>query len=291
MKSFSPVGMAVKGLFGGFFYPSDSPNPNAGHGGAKTFGNPRGLYVGFSWNGRVIPKATTPVLSGSVVSGHPVLNWTASTISGSTIAAYQIWREVDGVPPFIDYDSVAGNVLTYTDNLADPTLHSYTYFVVAQPVVGLDSDASNEVTLSTPPLNITRHVTAQADFLNIPFIGTWEAAGVGYANGDGFGTLSNDGSVDNSDVNGNYLAAACTVTGGPPAGQGLYIVFQAGPAQDMFESVTIGANTYTSAGVTSYDTRADNGTAGATWQVWFWNTANIDFTDGVTTPVTFNNVI
>lgn len=284
--------MAVKGLFGGFFYPANSINPNAGHGGAKTFGNPRGIYVGYSVAG-FPAQATQPVLSGSINgSNQPVLNWTASTVTGSTIASYEIFRRQVGTPgPFPSLTSVSGAVLTFTDTTADLNAHAYQYYVIAHPTAGLDSIPSNTVTVTKPPpLNITRHVTAQQDFLNIPFIGTWEAAGVGYANGDGFGTLSNDGSVDNSDLNGNYLAAACTVTGGPPAGQGLYIVTQAGPSQDMFESVTIGANTYTSASVTSYDTRADNGTAGATWQVWFWNTPNVDFTDGVTVAVTFNNV-
>ncbi|MGH3430424.1 MAG: hypothetical protein ACRDQZ_23125 [Mycobacteriales bacterium] len=237
------------------------------------------------------PRATTPVLSGSVIGGVPTLNWTASTIVDSTIDDYQIFREVDGTPPFTLLDTVDGATLTYADHTADPVLHSYTYYVVAQPDVGLDSNPSNQVTLSTPPLNVTVHVTA-ADNFEMPFSGTWETAGTGYSSdGSPLGLLVPAGSIDSTAIGTHTLYAICTITSGPPTGQGLMVVMPSGTSQDAFESVTIGSNTYLSADA-DYSQRADNGTVGAgPWQCWLWVTGNVDFTDGVTTPVTFNNVI
>jgi len=237
------------------------------------------------------PQATTPELSGSVIGGVPTLDWTASTVEGSFIAEYDIFREVDGTPPFDFLDFVDGSVLTYQDLSADPAHHSYTYYVVAVPFVGDDSDQSNQVTLgSSGPVDVTVHVTAEAT-ADIPFTGTWETAGVGYSSdGTPFGTLLPAGSIDSSAIGAHVLASICTITGGPPAGRGLMVVMPADTPQDAFDSVTIGANTYLSADA-DYTQRADNGTVGAgPWQCWLWVTANVDFSDGVTTPVTFNGV-
>ncbi|MGH2855374.1 MAG: hypothetical protein ACRDLF_14410, partial [Solirubrobacteraceae bacterium] len=242
-----------------------------------------------------MPKATTPVLSGSVIVGVPTLDWTASTIAGSTIAHYEVFREVDATPPFTLLTTVDGATLTYADGSADPTHHSYTYYVIAEPTVGVNSDHSNEISLGTTAVNVTVHVTSASNF-EMPFGGTWETAGTGYSSdGDGFGTLIPVGAVDSTDIDGHFLAACCVITGGPPTVHGLMILLPAVTAQDVFESVDVtlaagATHNFTSASA-AYTQRDDNGDVNpGPWQCWFWNTTDVDFSDGEVTTVTFNGV-
>lgn len=94
----------------------------------------------------ILAQATAPVLSGLVVTNDRFeLDWTASTIEGSTIQGYQLFRNQNG-GAFSLYQTL-GNVLTYTD-LGVTVGPVYGYHVVAVPVVGGNSPASNEVDLS-----------------------------------------------------------------------------------------------------------------------------------------------
>lgn len=90
-------------------------------------------------------QATAPVLSGNIVGASEVdLTWTASTITGSTIANYAVWRNVDA-GPFSLLTTTAGNVLAFND-LTVTHGHVYQYYVIAHPTQGSDSPQSNTVT-------------------------------------------------------------------------------------------------------------------------------------------------
>lgn len=89
------------------------------------------------------PQASAPVLSGNIVGTDVDLSWTASTISGSTITNYQIWKSIDsGAFALL---TTLGNVLAYADSTTT-TGHTYQYYVIAVPAVGLNSNHSNTVT-------------------------------------------------------------------------------------------------------------------------------------------------
>jgi hypothetical protein len=94
----------------------------------------------------LLAVAPAPVLSiDAVVDTTAELDWTAAgTITGSTIATYQIWRSTDGVT----YDlltSVAGGVLTYDDATLEAST-TYFYYVIAVATDESESPASNIVT-------------------------------------------------------------------------------------------------------------------------------------------------
>lgn len=88
-------------------------------------------------------SATTPVLSVNVLTQQARLTWTAATVLGSTIAHYELYRSTDGGATF-NFLIEVGNVLAYADSPTPGA--SYKYYVVARPVVGLDSANSNIVT-------------------------------------------------------------------------------------------------------------------------------------------------
>lgn len=88
-------------------------------------------------------QATTPVLAGVLVASDVDLSWSAATVPGSTIANYELFRNIDG-GAFSPLTTVAGNVLAYVD-LAPPPGHTYGYTVQALPTLGLNSAMSNEV--------------------------------------------------------------------------------------------------------------------------------------------------
>lgn len=91
----------------------------------------------------VTATATAVVLTGQVINNNSVeLDWTASSIEGSTISGYQVWRNQNG-GAFILLTS-PGNVLTYTDNAVVLGV-IYGYFVIAVPVAGNNSPDSNTV--------------------------------------------------------------------------------------------------------------------------------------------------
>lgn len=93
-------------------------------------------------------QATAPVLSGLEISSTEIdLTWTASTVPGSTIANYHLFRSVDG-GGFTSLTTTAGNVLLFHDTTVTSG-HTYRYFVFAIPVAGSNSPNSNIVTLST----------------------------------------------------------------------------------------------------------------------------------------------
>src|SRR2546430_743154 len=87
-------------------------------------------------------QATPPVLSGALSGTNVVLNWTAATITGSTITNYLLYRNVDG-GAFSLFQTL-GNVLTYTDTTT-AVGHTYGYNVVGVPAVGANSVPSNTV--------------------------------------------------------------------------------------------------------------------------------------------------
>lgn len=92
-------------------------------------------------------SATPVVLSGQVVNNDSiVLTWTASTIEDSTIAGYQVWKDIDG-GNFTLLHTTDGVTLTLEDD--DVVVnHVYGYFVVAVPTVGGNSPPSNIVDLA-----------------------------------------------------------------------------------------------------------------------------------------------
>lgn len=88
--------------------------------------------------------ATAVVLSGSIVNNDEVdLTWTASTVEGSTIANYLVFRNQDG-GAFSQLTEVDGSTLAFNDTtvVLGPV---YGYYVVAIPVQGLSSPPSNVV--------------------------------------------------------------------------------------------------------------------------------------------------
>ena len=87
-------------------------------------------------------QATPPVLSGSLSGTNAVLNWTAATITGSTITNYLLYRNVDA-GAFSLFQTL-GNVLTYTDTTTTVG-HTYGYKVQGVPAVGVPSAFSNTV--------------------------------------------------------------------------------------------------------------------------------------------------
>lgn len=96
----------------------------------------------------IVAKATTPVLSGQVINNNAVLlDWTQSTVEGSIIDHFEIWKNQDGGAFFHLTNTLAGDTLEYEDD-AVAVNHVYQYFVVAVPVLGLDSNPSNIVTES-----------------------------------------------------------------------------------------------------------------------------------------------
>lgn len=74
-----------------------------------------------------------------------LLTWTASTVVGSSIDGYQLFRGVNSGPITL-YQSL-GDVLAYTDTDVSNG-NNYSYYVVAVPLVGINSNPSNTVTES-----------------------------------------------------------------------------------------------------------------------------------------------
>lgn len=92
---------------------------------------------------QVLAKASTPVLQGQVINNNAVLlDWTASDIEDSTIDHYQVWKNQDGGAFVHAYDSA----LLELEDDAVAINHVYQYFVIAVPVLGINSDPSNIVT-------------------------------------------------------------------------------------------------------------------------------------------------
>lgn len=112
----------------------------------------------------ILGIATAPVLSGNVLDATDIgLTWTASSVSGSTIGNYQVYRQVDG-GAFSLLTTVSGSTLAYTDStVASP--HVYDYYVVAVPVVGINSPNSNTVQFgyqaTTPTLSGSINIVLQ----------------------------------------------------------------------------------------------------------------------------------
>jgi hypothetical protein len=109
-----------------------------------------GRYVAVGDNANVstrenssTPQASPPVLSGSIVGTDAHLSWTASTIFGSTITNYQVWKKIDSGS--FALLTTLGNVLAYIDSTTAAG-HTYQYYVIAVPAVGLNSVHSNTVT-------------------------------------------------------------------------------------------------------------------------------------------------
>lgn len=74
---------------------------------------------------------------------------------GSTISGYQLFRGVNAGP--ITLYQTLGNVLTYTDTGVSDG-NTYSYYVVAVPVFGINSDPSNTVTESLITFHWTQRV-------------------------------------------------------------------------------------------------------------------------------------
>lgn len=243
-------------------------------------------------------QATVPVLSGEIIAGPTnELNWTASTVPGSVINAYDIFRSIDG-GSFSQYASVAGNVLTFQDPAADPTKHSYTYYVVAIPDAGQDSAPSNQVTLTEAgPASFL--VESVEDFIAFPFAGTWETGGAGYSNNQS-GTyigMNNIGATNPADP--TYQGSPVLVVGeysgfgiGPPVvGDTIIVMLPSGFPQDAFTSVNmvLGATnaTFLSASADFFDNNYSDGHVSPAVTVWAWtNPGATLFSDGLTTSVT-----
>lgn len=123
-----------------------------------------------------LSQATSPVLTTANDPINPtaiVLTWTLSTVYGSEIDYYNIFRSVDGGPftllVSLGYEK---DFTTYTDSSLNPT-STYTYYVLAVANVG-NNGQSNSITVAqaTPPvLSGTLIGTTEVDL-------TWTAATV-----------------------------------------------------------------------------------------------------------------
>src|SRR5205823_7636848 len=123
-------------------------------------------------------QATPPVLSGSLSGTNAVLNWTAATITGSTITNYLLYRNVDA-GAFSLFQTL-GNVLTYTDTTTTVG-HTYGYKVQGVPAVGVPSAFSNtvfETPVATGQIVAVGHAAGSDNTSGTPIIFTRSVGGV-----------------------------------------------------------------------------------------------------------------
>jgi len=208
-----------------------------------------------------IPQATAPVLSGALVGPDVVLNWTAASITGSTIGAYQVLRNIDGGA--FSLLTTVGNVLTYTD-LAPATGHTYGYEVIAIPVVGVNSNPSNTV-FESPAL--AGFVINVGD--GVPQGFSFEVHGWDGLNGQ-IGPGSTGALVSGTAPflgPGSQFCVGDAVGGFPPGlSPPLFTVNLSSVAsQSAFTSVTVNGHTYLTASV---DFFSNGGGCGPT--IWEW---------------------
>jgi hypothetical protein len=104
-----------------------------------------------AWAVPVLPNP--PVLSVGIASGLAVLTWTQPTDfgPGESVANYFVWRSTNGGSAAL-VETLAGNVLTWTDPSALPLNDTYTYYVIAAidiSVFPLATVTSNSINFMT----------------------------------------------------------------------------------------------------------------------------------------------
>lgn len=107
---------------------------------------------------QMVPAPSTPVLSGIVTLGQPVLSWTQSIAGADFVTQYFLFRSTDGLPavqignPQVvrDWDAA---VLSYGSPFVDLTAtagHSYGYYVLGNAFESGNSLQSNAIILVLP---------------------------------------------------------------------------------------------------------------------------------------------
>jgi hypothetical protein len=131
----------------------------------------------------------TPALSGSLSGTGTALSWTASTVQGSTIAHYYLYREV-ATGGFSLYQTLSGSTTTYTDvDLTNGV--TYSYYVYAESADSRTSADSNTVALDMIA-GLTTFTLEFAEAGGQPTNGTYQNGTAGYGNE---GTLVSGGGV------------------------------------------------------------------------------------------------
>lgn len=105
---------------------------------------------------QLVPAPSTPVLSGAILAGHPVLSWTQSIGGADFVTQYFLYRSTDGLAavqianPQVVRDWDAG-VLSYGSPFIDLTAtagHAYGYYVIGNAFESGNSKQSNAVILN-----------------------------------------------------------------------------------------------------------------------------------------------
>lgn len=226
---------------------------------------------------RGLSTATAPVLSGSLIGPSEIdLSWTASSVYGSEIDFYYLYKQVDGGPFVLlakfEEEGGANDALFYRDFVV-ASGHTYDYFVVATPCVGNNATSNTvEITTVAPP-SCTQHLIQAGTGFSLPgasgvagpFIG-WFGTNDG-APGPGFfgSTVSGQGLFLPGGIYGYADSPGGAVrvpTGGP-----LFIVYTGNAVNKTnFVSVTInGTTTYFTASVPYFD---NAGGCGPTYWIW-----------------------
>ena len=152
-----------------------------------------------------IAVPTTPVLSFTPADLEADLSWTASTVQGSTIANYYLYRGVNGATPTL-YQTL-GDVTSYDDTglTANDT---YVYYVYAESADSRTSANSNSVSTTLTP--------ALQSF-TLQFYNDEESDGGEYGNGTSFepGVAINVGTlVSGGGINGLGIASVAVFNDG-----------------------------------------------------------------------------
>jgi fibronectin type 3 domain-containing protein len=87
--------------------------------------------------------------TGTAVQHEVDLNWDAPSSSGDPVAGYNVYRSTDGGGSFTKVNSSPDDQVDYTDSAVQSGT-TYVYEVKSVDASGVESGASNQISLTVP---------------------------------------------------------------------------------------------------------------------------------------------